>query len=275
MEKETIELFKVNLRTRQYIIFSNFNRILCYQCITKFPFYRHFKNNEKEMKNFLRKIPGVTTILDSIKAIVVIVKYTFGTNVMHEEERADPNDPKWENDPWLNVFKRRCDFAINFSKGKRVLDLCCGTGWTSNELSKIAVSVNAVDYSKESISMAKNNYPKGNLIFEEMNALALNFSDESFDTVVSMEAIEHFNKLDGEKYLSEIVRVLKKGGVFVGSTPQVETKNPLKILALKKIDPYHLQLYSIKMLRSVLLNYFSNVEVESQPEEWMLFKCIK
>ncbi len=227
------------------------------------------------MKNFLRKIPGVTTILDSIKAIVVIVKYTFGTNVMHDEERADPNDPKWENDPWLNVFKRRCDFAINFSKGKRVLDLCCGTGWTSNELSKIAVSVNAVDYSKESISMAKNNYPKGNLIFEEMNALALNFSDESFDTVVSMEAIEHFNKLDGEKYLSEIVRVLKKGGVFVGSTPQVETKNPLKILALKKIDPYHLQLYSIKMLRSVLLNYFSNVEVESQPEEWMLFKCIK
>ena len=100
-------------------------------------------------------------------------------------------------------------------------------------------------------------------------------SDESFDTVVSMEAIEHFNKQDGEKYLSEIVRVLKKGGVFVGSTPQVETKNPLKILALKKIDPYHLQLYSIKMLRLVLLNYFSNVEIESQPEEWMLFKCIK
>jgi len=56
VEKETIEHFKVNLRTRQYIIFSNFNHILCYQCITKFPFYRHFKNNEEEMKNFLRKI---------------------------------------------------------------------------------------------------------------------------------------------------------------------------------------------------------------------------
>ena len=108
-----------------------------------------------------------------------------------------------------------------------------------------------------------------------MNALDLNYSDESFDTVVSMEAIEHFSEIDGKKYLSEVVRVLKEDGVFVGSTPQVETRNPLKILALKKIDPYHLQLYSIKMLKSLLLDYFSYVEIESQPEDWMLFKCIK
>ena len=90
-----------------------------------------------------------------------------------------------------------------------------------------------------------------------------------------MEAIENFSKIHGKKYLSEVKRVLKKGGVFVGSTPQVETQNPLKILALKKIDPFHLQLYSIKMLKSLLLEYFSHVEIESQPEEWMLFKCIK
>tara|TARA_B000000475_G_scaffold224680_1_gene188549 strand:- start:5360 stop:6043 length:684 start_codon:yes stop_codon:yes gene_type:complete len=227
------------------------------------------------MKSFLKKIPGVTIVFDSLKAISVIAKYTFGVNVEHEEERADPDDPKWENDSWSNVFKRRCDYAVNVSNEKRVLDLCCGTGWTSNELSKIAVSVNAVDYSEEVIEIAKKKYPKGNLFFEKMNALDLNFSDESFDTVVSMEAIEHFSKLDGEKYLSEVVRVLKKDGVFIGSTPQVETKNPLKVLALKRIDPYHLQLYSIKMLKSVLLEYFSNVEIESQPEEWMLFKCTR
>ena len=227
------------------------------------------------MKNFLKKIPGLSIIVDSINAIVVIIKYSFGSNIQREEERADPEDLKWENNPWSQVFRRRCDYAIKFSNGKRVLDLCCGTGWTSNELSKVAVSVNAVDYSKESIGRAKNKYPKGNLIFEEMNALALEFSDESFDTVVSMEAIEHFSKIHGKKYLSEVKRVLKKGGVFVGSTPQVETQNPLKILALKKIDPFHLQLYSIKMLKSLLLDYFSHVEIESQPEEWMLFKCTK
>jgi len=226
------------------------------------------------MKIFLRKLPGLSILVDSINAISVIIKYSFW-DIEHEEERADPDDPKWENNPWSLVFRKRCDYAKKFSNGKRVLDLCCGTGWTSNELAKIAVSVKAVDYSKESIVRARNKYPKGNLIFEEMNALELNYSDESFDTVVSMEAIEHFSNTDGKKYLSEVVRVLKKDGVFVGSTPQVETRNPLKILALKKIDPYHLQLYSIKMLKSFLLDYFSYVEIESQPEEWMLFKCIK
>ena len=108
-----------------------------------------------------------------------------------------------------------------------------------------------------------------------MNALSLTYQDESFDTVVSMEAIEHFSKSDGERFVKEVYRVLKKGGTFVGSTPQVETKNPLKIMAMKKIDPFHLHLYSIKMLNTLLSKYFNNVVIESQPEEWMLFKCTK
>ena len=108
-----------------------------------------------------------------------------------------------------------------------------------------------------------------------MNALSLKYPDSSFDTVVSMEAIEHFTENDGKVFLSEVYRVLKKGGYFVGSTPQVETKNPLKILAMKKIDPYHLHLYSKKMLEKSLSAIFNKVEVESQPEDWMLFKCIK
>ena len=92
-----------------------------------------------------------------------------------------------------------------------------------------------------------------------MDALSLSYQDESFDTVVSMEAIEHFSKSDGEKFINEVYRVLKKGGTFVGSTPQVETKNPLKIMAMKKIDPFHLHLYSIKMLRSYVMKRSSTI----------------
>ena len=100
---------------------------------------------------------------------------------------------------------------MSFSSGKRVLDLCCGTGWTANELSKVAVSVKAVDYSKESIENAKKRFPRGNLLFQEMNALALSYKEDSFDTVVSMEAIEHFSQHDGERFVSEVFRVLKNG----------------------------------------------------------------
>ena len=227
------------------------------------------------MRKILKLIPGIAFLADSLNALFIIIKYSIGINVQVEEERADPDDPKWENNPWAKVFERRCEYALSHSYSKRVLDLCCGTGWTANELSKVAVSVKAIDYSKESISNAKTRFPKGNLVFEYMNALSLTYQDESFDTVVSMEAIEHFSKSDGEKFVKEVYRVLKKGGTFVGSTPQVEAKNPLKIMAMKKIDPFHLHLYSIKMLNTLLSKYFNNVVIESQPEEWMLFKCIK
>ena len=227
------------------------------------------------MKKILKKIPGLSVLVDSIKASITIIQYSFGIKSIQEEERADPNDPKWKNNPWAKVFVRRCKYAKEFSQKKRVLDLCCGTGWTANELSKVAKVVKAVDYSKESIEKAKKEFQNENLFFEQMNALNLKYPDSSFDTVVSMEAIEHFTENDGKVFLSEVYRVLKKGGYFVGSTPQVETKNPLKILAMKKIDPYHLHLYSKKMLEKSLSAIFDRVEVESQPEDWMLFKCIK
>ena len=227
------------------------------------------------MKKILKKIPGLSVLVDSIKASITIIQYSFGIKSIQEEERADPNDPKWKNNPWAKVFVRRCKYAKQFSQKKRVLDLCCGTGWTANELSNVAKMVKAVDYSKESIEKAKKEFQNENLFFEKMNALNLKYPDSSFDTVVSMEAIEHFTENDGKVFLSEVYRVLKKGGYFVGSTPQVETKNPLKILAMKKIDPYHLHLYSKKMLEKSLSAIFNKVEVVSQPEDWMLFKCIK
>ena len=227
------------------------------------------------MKKILKKIPGLSVLIDSIKASITIIQYSFGIKSIQEEERADPNDPKWKNNPWAKVFVRRCKYAKQFSQKKRVLDLCCGTGWTANELAKVAKVVKAVDYSKESIEKAKKEFQNENLFFEQMNALSLKYPDSSFDTVVSMEAIEHFTENDGKVFLSEVYRVLKKGGYFVGSTPQVETKNPLKILAMKKIDPYHLHLYSKKMLEKSLSAKFNKVEVVSQPEDWMLFKCIK
>ena len=169
------------------------------------------------MRKILKLIPGIAFLADSLNAVFIIIKYSIGINVQVEEERADPDDPKWKNNPWAKVFERRCDYALSHSYSKRVLDLCCGTGWTANELSKVAVSVKAIDYSKESISNAKTRFPKGNLVFEYMDALSLSYQDESFDTVVSMEAIEHFSKSDGEKFINEVYRVLKNvENFFVG-----------------------------------------------------------
>jgi 2-polyprenyl-3-methyl-5-hydroxy-6-metoxy-1,4-benzoquinol methylase len=153
--------------------------------------------------------------------------------------------------------------------------MCCGIGWTSYAISKVANSVVGIDYSEEAIEEAKSNYQSPNLKFKNMNALDLEFPPEAFDLVVSMEAIEHFTKENGLLFLDQVKRVLKKDGLFIGSTPEVENRSILKLYSLQLQDPFHLFLYSKSILKKTLSKYFTHVEVYSQPEDWLLFKCKK
>lgn len=227
------------------------------------------------MKDLLKKIPGITWLADIFNSIIIIIKYSIGFNVKIQDERADPKDPEWDNNPWAMVFEKRCNYAKNYSVNKDVLDLCCGTGWTTFEISKICNSIIGVDSSENAIQCAKSNYMRENISFKKMNALSLHFQENTFDTVVSMEAIEHFTKSDGIQFILEAYRVLKKRGIFIGSTPQIENRNPLKILALKKIDPFHLYLYSKSILEITLSQFFPKVEVTTQKEGWLLFVAVK
>ena len=223
------------------------------------------------MREYFKKIPVLAWLASIISSIKIIIQYSIGINVKTQDERANPSDAEWENNPWAIVFKKRSDFAKNYTHNKIVLDLCCGTGWTTSEIGKIANQVTGVDYSDEALAIARRKYGGNNITYKKMNALTLEFSTESFDSVVSMEAIEHFAQQDGKKFISEAYRVLKKGGIFIGSTPQVEDRNSINLLALKKIDPFHLYLYSEKMLENILLEIFNEVEVIPQKEGWLLF----
>ena len=54
----------------------------------------------------------------------------------------------------------------------------------------------------------------GNCSFQVMNALAMDFPDDSFDLVWACESGEHMP--DKGKYIEEMVRVLKPGGCMLG-----------------------------------------------------------
>ena len=104
----------------------------------------------------------------------------------------------------------------------RVLDVGCGIGGTSRHLAKslgpnskvqgITLSPNQVKRATE--LAAEQNLP--NASFQVMNALAMDFPDDTFDLVWACESGEHMP--DKKKYDEEMVRVLKPGGRLVIAT---------------------------------------------------------
>lgn len=120
------------------------------------------------------------------------------------------------------VRKKGFDILIDPKdlKNKKILDIGCGFGaFIRYSLEKEALEVSGVEISEDDLLTAKNAFKNKNVILKEGTAINLPFSDNSFDTVVSFEVLEHIPKNTENQMFSEIHRVLKKGGILYLSTP--------------------------------------------------------
>jgi len=104
----------------------------------------------------------------------------------------------------------------------KVLDVGCGVGGTSRYIARSLGSkakVTGITLSPNQVARAEElaveqNTP--NADFRVMNALAMDFPDNTFDIVWACESGEHMP--DKELYIQEMMRVLKPGGKFVMAT---------------------------------------------------------
>lgn len=127
---------------------------------------------------------------------------------------------------------------------KTILDVATGTG----DLAIEAVRLNpdkifAVDISEKMLSIAKAKIDKRGLShkiqIQKSDSEALPFSDETFDAVTVAFGIRNFENL--HKGLEEILRVLKKNGMFVileFSKPKYLPFNYIYNLYFNKILPF-------------------------------------
>lgn len=91
-----------------------------------------------------------------------------------------------------------------------ILDVACGKGATTQYLLSHypADQVVGVNISEKQLATARENVP--GVQFLLMDATDLEFEDNSFDSVLCVEAAFHFNTR--ERFLAEARRVLKPGG---------------------------------------------------------------
>ncbi|WP_322747607.1 MULTISPECIES: class I SAM-dependent methyltransferase [unclassified Frankia] len=95
--------------------------------------------------------------------------------------------------------------------GRTVLDVAGGDGYWAGRAVRRGARAVCVDLARDKLDFGRRLRGRPALI--EGDALTLPFADGSFDVVMSVCAIEHFD--DGPGALTEMARVLKAGGDLV------------------------------------------------------------
>ena len=144
----------------------------------------------------------------------------------------------------------RYKFARKYIKNKKILDAACGTGYGSYYLAKQAGEVHGIDISEEAINFCKQNYHNRKLYFHVMDVTNTSFSENTFDTIVSFETIEHLEH--ATNFLDEMKRILKTRGIFIVSTPVKGVYNKTFL----GDNPFHLHEMSIQEFQSELSSRF-------------------
>lgn len=94
----------------------------------------------------------------------------------------------------------------------KVLDLCCGSGQTTQFLVDRSHNVIGLDASPLSIRRAQQNVPQAEYV--EAFAEKIPFDSDSFDLVHTSAALHEMEPAQLRQILQEVYRILKPGGVF-------------------------------------------------------------
>jgi 2-polyprenyl-3-methyl-5-hydroxy-6-metoxy-1,4-benzoquinol methylase len=138
-----------------------------------------------------------------------------------EKERLEPADVE-AGGLLAAVHIHRYEFAARLCAGRRVLDLCCGTGYGSRILARAATAVHGVDVSEEALTTARSELQddeRARVSFERADALAYlrRLPADGFDVIVCLEGVEHV--ADPDALVSELVRLAEAGTVLIVSLP--------------------------------------------------------
>ncbi len=119
--------------------------------------------------------------------------------------------------------RHRYAWARSACAGKRVLDLCCGTGYGSAILAEVATSVVGVDRDAAAVDTAQAHLGAPGLEFVTADALdhLRRVEPEEVDVVVCFEGLEHLP--DVEAVVGQLARLVDGGVALLASAPNSAT----------------------------------------------------
>jgi ubiquinone/menaquinone biosynthesis C-methylase UbiE len=169
----------------------------------------------------------------------------------------------WETPAGKIRWQRRVKMLTeNCQKGDKVLELGCGTGYFTREISKLPCDVTAIDISPVLLEKARSQLPNVNFFVEDAHNTG--FLDNSFDKIIGSSVLHH---LEIEKALEEIYRVLKKGGSIYFTepnmlNPQIALQKNIPWLKNRMGDsPFETAFFRWELIEKLRKKGFENIQV--------------
>lgn len=134
-----------------------------------------------------------------------------------------------EEDNWLD------DYKMYFKNTGLCLDLGCGIGQYTKKFMSYGYKVVSADISE----VALNEVKKFNDTIVKIDMQeTFPFDNETFDIVFANLSIHYFSDKMTKKIISEIKRVLKKDGLFIGSVNGIQGLKVIKDTVIE-IEPHY------------------------------------
>lgn len=130
----------------------------------------------------------------------------------------------------------------------KVLEIGTGSGYGIDYLSSNATEFITLDKFKTNIDLSRYK----NVKFLQCVVPPIPFDDNSFDYVVSFQVIEHIR--NDREFVKEVHRVLKVGGKFIVTTPN--------ILTTLTRNPWHIREYTKDDLKNRLSEFFTKINMQ-------------
>lgn len=109
--------------------------------------------------------------------------------------------------------------AAGAAPGRRLLDLCTGTGELALAAARRGAAVTAIDFTASMLGRARRKLPRRTIRLVEMDARRLAFADDAFDVAVLSFALHDMPAAVRVEVLHEAVRVARGGVVVLDYDP--------------------------------------------------------
>jgi SAM-dependent methyltransferase len=145
----------------------------------------------------------------------------------------------------------RYRFACKYAKGKSILDIACGVGYSGPKFIEAgAVSYDGVDINEKLIQYAKKIYGSDLISYSVGDIITFN-KNKLYDLITCYETIEHVKNY--EAAIQNLHSLLKPGGMlFISSPNRIVTSPKALTINEKPSNEFHTQEFIPEELLSIL-----------------------